>query len=112
VVFDDFITHTKRVYEEVLEFLLLPALPRQTFPIINPSQEHSSRVLAWIDFRLSRLGKLERLQRYARSFKRRLGIKDRLLGLPPSWYSTLSPGKPLDPTFRASLAREFRAEVH
>ncbi len=112
VVFDDFITETNRVYEEVLEFLGVPALPRQTFPIVNPSREHSSRLLAWIDFRLSRLGRLERLQRCARSIKRRLSIKDRLVGLPPSWHSTLSPRKPLDPKFRASLAEEFRAEVH
>ena len=44
IVFDDLTANTKRIYEQVLEFIGVPSDNRQTFPAINENKVQRSRV--------------------------------------------------------------------
>lgn len=112
IVFDDFVTNTSTVYNEVLTFLALPLDGPQHFPRINPNKVTTSRSLAWIDLRVRELARFRRLNRVVLRAKRVLGLEGRrLLAIPVERYTNVSDRPQLEEDFRAELAEEFAADV-
>jgi hypothetical protein len=107
IVFDDFVSDTRLVYEDVLEFLDVPSDDRRDFPRVNPSQVARSRLLA----RLGRRPPQVLLRPYLRLKKRR-GWGD--LGL-TVWLNRVNAREverpPLKTSFRLELIEEFRDDV-
>jgi hypothetical protein len=107
IVFDDFVTTTRQVYEDVLEFLDVPSDDRRDFPRVNPSQVARSRLLA----RLGRRPPQILLRPYLRLKKRR-GWGD--LGL-TVWLNHVNARAverpPLSTSFHLELIEEFRGDV-
>ncbi len=42
ILYDDFKQNTKAIYDEIIDFLDLPADGREDFPVVNPTMEHMS----------------------------------------------------------------------
>jgi hypothetical protein len=107
IVFDDFVSDTRQVYEDVLEFLDVPSDDRRDFPRTNPGRVARSRLLA----RVARRPPQMLLGPYLRLKKRRgwndLGITD--------WLKRVNEREvdrpPLTREFRAELIEEFRPDV-
>ena len=96
ILFDDFASDPKGVYEGVLKFLDVPADGRNEFPKIRESQKVRS---VWLQQFLLSLGE------FAAAFKKRTGMNWNL-GLHRSLRrGNVSPGK------RASISQDFRSEL-
>lgn len=111
ILFDDFIADTKRIYEEVLNFLRVPFEQRDYFPRMNENKAHriqwlgrilqkpSNKPARWlvrVDAALSKFPGFEKIN-----------FKNRLLEM------NLRTDKraPLDVVLREELAKTFRADV-
>jgi len=107
VVFDDFVADTRRVYEDVLEFLGVPSDASDHFPRVNASRAARSRVVAQLARRPPQL----LLAPYLR-FKSLLGWRD--LGF-ARWLKRRNEREadrpPLTASFRTELVEEFRHDV-
>ena len=69
ILFDDFVSSTKNVYEDVLSFLDVPLDERTVFPVVNPNKTHRSRLVSRMFLGLT-------------SFWGSLGSLRKFLGLP------------------------------
>jgi hypothetical protein len=108
ILYDDFATSPRRVYDEVIEFLEIPHDGRTEFPRVNESKRA----------RLNWLRKLSRkpppkLRKVFRSLKQAVGaeeigaVKKKIVAL-----NTVKAGRPpLSPELRAELVETFREEV-
>ena len=107
VVFDDLVTDTRRVYEDVLEFLDVPSDHRRDFPRINAGRAARSQLLA----RIARRPPPALLAPYMR-LKKRFGWHD--LGF-TDWIKGINEREverpPLTTSFRLELIEEFRQDV-
>ncbi len=70
ILYDEFRTSTEEVYLDVLDFLSVPRIPRDSYPRVNPNQQHKRAWLAAITQRPP--GKLVDM---SRRIKRRLGLE-------------------------------------
>ncbi len=112
VVFDDFTSQTKEVYEQVLRFLGVPSDEREDFPRINPNAQLTARWLRRLDLQVANLARFRRLNRAVLAMKRTLRLKrKRILGVSPERYTRYAERPPLDRPFRAQLATFFKPEV-
>jgi Sulfotransferase domain len=108
ILLDDFRASPRRIYDEVVEFLDLPADGRSEFPRVNPGKRAR---IAWLkDFMrkpppLLRQG-FQRLKRIVGPDRLR-GLKGELVKLNTARESR----PPLSSEFRAELVRHFRDEV-
>ena len=107
IVFDDLVTDTRRVYENVLAFLDVPSDDRVLFPRENPNRVIRVPLLSRIARRPPRL-----LFEPYLSLKKRLGWGD--LGF-TNWLKSVNEKpaerQPLASSFRLELVEEFRNEV-
>jgi len=107
ILFDEYKTSTKAVYEKVLSFLNVPSDGRSSFPAANENKVHKRRWLAYFYQRLKSIGPLDSLIKVTKEFfgLKDLGIRDRI------GETVLKKRPPLRPEFRAELVNEFREDV-
>ena len=108
ILYDDFATSPRQVYDEVIEFLGVPRDDRDEFPRIN---ENKRARLAWLRDFSRRPPPV--LRRAFRGMKRAMGEK----GLTAAKKKIVAMNTvrvrrpPLSPSFRAELVESFRDEV-
>jgi hypothetical protein len=103
----EFKNNTKKVYEEILEFLGLVTDCRKKFPIYNKNSKLRSITLSKI------LKKLERsfLQRYSEILKSRIGIKHwHWLVCLTKANNKIMKREPMDKEFRQKLEKYFEED--
>ncbi len=106
--FDDFISQTPQVYNQVLQFLGVSPDGRQEFPRVN---ENRVIRLPWLKFSMENL-LASWLGKAVISAKKQLGIKT--LGIGPLiavFHTKIQPRPPLDPSMRKVLIEEFREDI-
>ena len=107
ILFDDFVSDTKAVYDDVLKFLDLPADNREEFPRINESKTHRFKIIADFTQKPS-----ERLDGMVRWLKGKLGINR--IGL-SNFLRKLNHKKnsrePMPDEFRKMLYSSFKDEI-
>ena len=108
IVFDDFKSSVRSVYNDVLEFLGVPSDGRVDFPPVNVSKVHRSERLARFLRRPPAL-----LDMALRGIKKVLRVRGTGLGKLLLRANTRQiKREPLAPTFRWSLLQEFREDVN
>ena len=107
ILFDEFKTSTKTVYEKVLSFLNVPSDGRSSFPAANENKVHKRWWLAYFYQKLRSIGPLDSLINVTKELfgLKNLGIRDRIRG------TVFKRRPPLRPEFRAELVNEFREDV-
>ena len=108
ILYDDFTSSPKRVYDEVIEFLNLPDDHRSDFPRIN---ENKRARLDWLRSLYRKPPPL--LRGTVRGLKRVVGVGTltALAGKVLALNTTKERRPPLEPAFRAELAAAFKDEV-
>lgn len=102
ILFDEFQTDTKSVYDSVLKFLNIASDSRDIFPRINVTGEHRFRRLGWF---------VEKTPRWAVTIKRSLMGETDIRPLARKILKRPTTRKPLTQTFRAELVDEFKDDI-
>ncbi|RKZ85462.1 MAG: sulfotransferase [Candidatus Parabeggiatoa sp. nov. 1] len=106
--FDDFISQTPQVYNQVLQFLGVSPDGHQEFPKIN---ENKVIRLPWLKFSMESL-RASWLGKAVIRAKKQLGIKTLGIGPLIAVFNTkIQPRPPLDPIMRKVLIEEFREDI-
>jgi len=107
VVYDDFASDPRRVYEDVLEFLSVESDHREAFPKINANKVHRFPLVGRFVMQPPEL-----LLKAASSVKNITGI-ERLNILPTllNWNTKVESRAPLDEVFQRELVAHFQSDV-
>lgn len=106
VVFDDFVSDTRRIYESVLAFIDVPSDNRSQFPRYNQNKVQRSETLGRINASIPRSVSVA-----AHEVRSRLGLKHVALNFIASLNARQSELPPLPPCLRQRLTRELASEV-
>lgn len=108
IIFDDFISSTKEIYENVLDFLNVSSDGRTEFPPINVNKVHLNRSLAkFLRFTPKYIYNIkENIKNY--TDLRSLGISNFLNSFNRKEISRM----PLKPEFKKELINEFREDIN
>lgn len=106
IIFDDFVTNTKGVYEEILQFLEVESDGRTHFPQVN---ENRSLKHPWLQRTFAGMANYIRRARVSTGLNLSLGLGvfQKLLYL----NSKQAPRNPMSPAMRAKLNDLYRADV-
>ncbi len=107
ILFDDFKTSTKTVYEDVLSFLEVPSDGRSNFPHINENKERERWLTGYLYGFLRKTEPLNSIVNYLKdSFGiKEIGIRARTQRKVKKYRQSISSD------FRAELVNEFREDV-
>jgi len=107
ILFEDFVSSTAKVYEDVLGFLGVPRDGRKQFPKINDSKRPR---LQWLnDLMVNKPGNIGKIAKYIKS-----SLRANSLGIGPIVVDTNKrkhTKEPLQPEFKKVLIKEFQDDI-
>jgi hypothetical protein len=110
ILFDDFVSDTKAVYEDVLSFLSLNSDGRKLFPHINESSKYRSQLVG--HFTQTPPDNLMRVWKYIKDM---FGIKDfghLVMNRLRQANTVIRPRTALNERLRLTLIHEFKEDIH
>lgn len=105
VVFDDFVSDTKAVYEDVLKFIGVPSDSRSLFPVINSSKVQRSKLIGMLSASIPRS-----LYNIVRDFKGLFGLNHAHLNFIARMNTKYVKKMPLADEFKELLILDFERE--